>query len=84
MLVRLLIALVIGYGTYRVGIWAIRTIGNPPPPPLPPGEMRRISVRYRCDICGAEARMTRAATEDPAPPRHCMEDMELIPVDDLL
>ena len=82
MIVRLVVAVVIAYGTYRVGIWAIRTVGNPPPPPPPPGELRRIKVHYRCTLCGAEARMTKAATEDPAPPRHCMEEMEFVPIDD--
>jgi hypothetical protein len=33
-------------------------------------------------VCGTEVRMTAADTEDPAPPRHCMEDMELVaPID---
>ena len=82
MVVRLLIALLIGYSVWRVGMWAVRTIGNPPPPPPPAGEMRRIRLHYRCDVCGAEVRMTKAATEDPAPPRHCMEEMEFVPVDD--
>ena len=81
---RLLIGFLIVFSIYRVGVWSIRMIGRMPPDALPPGEMRRIKVRYRCDICGAEARMTLARTETPEPPRHCMEDMELIPVDDLL
>ena len=68
----------IAYPIYRVGVWGIRTFGNIPPEPPPPGEMRRIKVQYRCALCGAEARMTLAPTEDPPPPRHCMEEMELI------
>ena len=82
MVLRLLIALLIGYVVWRLGMWAVRTIGNPPPPPPPPGEMRRIKLHYRCDICGTELRMTRAVTENPEPPRHCMEEMEFVPVDD--
>lgn len=82
MVLRLLIALLIAYGTWRVGMWVIRTIGNPPPAPPPPGEMRRIKLHYRCEICGTELRMTRAVTENPEPPRHCMEEMEFVPVDD--
>jgi hypothetical protein len=76
---RLIVALLIAVVTYRVGIWGIRTFGNAPPPPPPPGEMRRIRVKYRCSLCGAEARMTLAPTESPAPPRHCMEEMEFVP-----
>ena len=58
--------------------------GQPPlPPPPPPGEMRRINVRYRCDVCGVELRMTMAPDEDPPPPRHCLEDMvEVAPLYD--
>ena len=33
---------------------------------------------YRCDICGAELRMTLANDEQPEPPRHCMEEMVLL------
>ncbi len=82
MVLRVAIALLIAFVTYRVGMWAIRTVGNPPPAPPPPGEMRRIKLHYRCSLCGAEARMTRARTEDPDPPRHCMEEMEFVPIDD--
>jgi len=40
--------------------------------------MRRINVRYRCTVCGVELRLTMAPDEHPPPPRHCMEDMEVI------
>ena len=42
------------------------------------GELRKVDVRYRCSVCGAEVKMTLAAEEDPPPPRHCMEDMEIV------
>lgn len=79
MIFRLLIAVLIMVVIYRSGIWMLRMFGQAPPPPPEPGEMRRIKVNYRCSICGAEARMTRALTEDPEPPRHCMEEMEFVP-----
>jgi hypothetical protein len=78
-IVRLLVAFVLAYGTWRVGIWGIRTFGRVPPAPPPPGEMRRIKMNYRCPTCGTEVRVTRAATEDPEPPRHCMDEMEYVP-----
>ena len=78
MIFRLIVAVVMCFTIYRVGIWAIGMFGNLPPEPPPPGEMRRIKVKYRCSLCGTEARMTLAPTEDPEPPRHCMEDMELV------
>jgi hypothetical protein len=40
--------------------------------------MRRVSLYYRCDVCGVELRMTAAPDEDPPPPKHCTEDMELV------
>jgi hypothetical protein len=45
--------------------------------------MRRVKITYRCSMCGLEIRTTRAATEDPAPPHHCMEEMELVQPADL-
>ena len=42
------------------------------------GEMRRISVKYRCSMCGLEIKLTLAPDEDPPPPRHCLEDMDLV------
>jgi DNA-directed RNA polymerase subunit RPC12/RpoP len=37
-----------------------------------------VKLIYRCSICGTEVRMTAANDEDPEPPRHCMDDMELV------
>jgi hypothetical protein len=62
----------------RVGIGMIRAIGQPLPPPPPPGEMRKVNLRFRCTICGTEVRMTAAPDEVPEPPRHCLEDMQLV------
>ena len=64
--------------TWRTGIGMLRSVTTPPPPPPPPGEMRRINVRYRCGVCGVELRMVMAPDEDPPPPRHCQEDMDLV------
>jgi hypothetical protein len=61
----------------RIGFFVIRNFANPLPPPPPPGELRRVRLTYRCSVCGAEVRMTAATNEDPEPPRHCMEEMEL-------
>jgi hypothetical protein len=63
---------------WRVGTGLLRSMTTPLPPPPPEGELRRINVRYRCSLCGAEVRMTMAAEAEPDPPRHCMEDMDLI------
>ncbi|MDF2731905.1 MAG: hypothetical protein K0S92_535 [Desertimonas sp.] len=60
---------------WKVGIRILGSLSRPLPAPPPPGEMRRINVRYRCDVCGVELRMTMAPDEDPPPPKHCLEEM---------
>ncbi|NBO54219.1 MAG: hypothetical protein EBU84_06425 [Actinobacteria bacterium] len=67
---------------WRVGIGMLRSMTTSLPPPPPAGEMRRINVRYRCGVCGVELRMVMAPDEDPPPPKHCLEDMDLVaPID---
>src|SRR5207302_310651 len=59
-------------------------IARPLPEPPPAGELRKVKLTYRCSICGTEVRMTTANDQMPEPPRHCLEDMDLVtPVDDL-
>ncbi|MEJ1715109.1 hypothetical protein SMA37_26205, partial [Escherichia coli] len=53
---------------WKVGLALLRSMTSLMPPPPPAGEMRRINVRYRCDVCGVELRLTMAPDEDPPPP----------------
>ena len=73
--------LLIGVGAFylimRMGIFMVRTLGTPVPTPEE-GELRRVNLRYRCGICGAEVKMTKAGDDLPEAPRHCMEDMQLM------
>jgi len=62
----------------RVGIAVLRALARPVPAPPPPGELRKVNLRYRCTLCGVELKMTAAPEEDPEAPRHCMEDMQLV------
>jgi hypothetical protein len=62
----------------RLGLAVLRGLARPVPEPPPAGELRRVRIAYRCSICGAEVRMTIAPNEDPQPPRHCQEDMDLM------
>ena len=71
-------ALVLALVVWKVGIGALRSMTTPLPAPPPPGEMRKVNLNYRCAICGMEIRLTRADTEDPDPPRHCQEEMDLV------
>jgi hypothetical protein len=75
--VKLVIAVAAAVLMMRVGLSILRALATPNQPP-PPGEMRKVNLRYRCSICGTEVRMTHATDELPEPPRHCLEDMDLV------
>ena len=62
----------------KLGIALLRGLATPVPEPPPAGELRKVRLVYRCSLCGTEVRMTTANDEVPEPPRHCMEDMDLV------
>ena len=66
------------YGIWKAGLAMLKSMTSPTPAPPPPGEMRRINVRYRCSVCGVELKLTMAPDEDPPPPKHCLEDMDIV------
>jgi len=77
-----IIACLFVYGILRVGMMMVGGLARPVPEPPPAGELRKVKITYRCSICGTEVRMTVARDEEPAPPRHCLEDMDLVaPID---
>jgi hypothetical protein len=71
-------AVVIFSVLWKVGIALIRAMTTPMPGPPPTGELRKVNVRYRCSVCGLEIKLTLAPDEDPPPPRHCLEDMDVV------
>ena len=77
LLLNILIALVAAFVILRLGLFILRAIARPPEPPKE-GELRKVNLRYRCSICGAEVKMVQASEELPEPPRHCLEDMDLV------
>ena len=83
-----LVALLLAAGAvwlmFKIGFAMLGGLAQPIPEPPPAGELRKVKIMFRCTICGTEVRMTTANDEMPEPPRHCLEDMELVtPVDDL-
>ena len=68
----------IGYILWKSGIGLLKSFNTPMPSPPPPGELRKVNVRYRCSVCGLEIKLTLAPDEDPPPPRHCLEDMDIV------
>ena len=77
MVIKIVIAVVVFLVIVRVGVFFLRALATPPPVP-DPGELRRVNLRYQCVICGAEVKMTKAGEDLPPPPRHCLEDMQLM------
>ncbi|HEY7628983.1 MAG TPA: hypothetical protein VH761_18080 [Ilumatobacteraceae bacterium] len=73
-----LAGLVIATVLWKSGIGLLRSFSAPPPEPPPTGQLRKVNVRYRCSVCGLEIKLTLAPDEDPPPPRHCLEDMEIV------
>jgi hypothetical protein len=67
------------YAILRLGVAVFASLATPLPEPPPRGELRKVKLVYRCDICGAEVRMVVAPAEDPEPPRHCQDEMRLLP-----
>jgi hypothetical protein len=72
------IGVLMGVLLWKSGIGMLRSFTTPMPAPPPAGEMRKINVKYRCSVCGLEIKLTLAPDEDPPPPRHCLEDMDLV------
>ena len=80
----LLVAALAVFVLFKIGFAMLGGLAQPVPEAPPPGELRKVKITYRCSICGTEVRMTVANDQMPEPPRHCLEDMDLVtPVDDL-
>ena len=73
-----IIAVAVSYVFLRVAFMVLGALGRPVPDPPPAGELRSVRLKFRCSICGTEVRMTSANDEVPEPPRHCLEDMDLV------
>ena len=83
-LIALVVAAVAVWVLFKVGFAMLGGLAQPVPEPPPAGELRKVKITYRCAICGTEVRMTVANDQMPEPPRHCMDEMDLVtPVDDL-
>jgi hypothetical protein len=71
-------AVLVGWLIVKACFAVLSSLATPLPPPPPPGELRKVRLVYRCSLCGTEVRMTSANDDVPEPPRHCMEDMDLV------
>lgn len=73
-----LVAVVAAFVLFKIGLAMLRGFTTPLPPPPPAGELRKVSLRYRCPVCGMELKVVVAGEELPDPPRHCMDEMDLV------
>lgn len=74
----ILVGLLMTWVIWKAGLGALRALSQPPAPPPEPGELRKVNVRYRCDVCGVELKLTMAPDDDPPPPKHCLEEMTVV------
>jgi hypothetical protein len=63
---------------WKSGLGMLRALSQPPAPPPEPGELRKVNVKYRCDVCGMELKLTMAPDDEPPAPKHCLEEMTLV------
>lgn len=73
-----LFGLVLMVVLWKIGMAMLSALSAPPAPPPEPGDLRKVNMRYRCDVCGVELRLTLAPDDDPPPPKHCLEDMIVV------
>lgn len=74
----LVVAVAGSVAIFKVGFMMLGSMSQPLPEPPPAGELRKVRIEFRCSICGSEVRMTTANDEMPDPPKHCLEEMDLV------
>ena len=82
LVLKIILAVFMAIVLLRMGVAILRMLASPLPEPPPVGELRKVKLQYRCSLCGTEVRITVATDEKPAPPRHCMDDMELLIIEE--
>jgi hypothetical protein len=75
---RIVLAVAAAVTIYVIGAALLRKFHIDPPPEPDPENLVPVDLRYRCGVCGAEVTMTAAPDEEPSPPRHCREEMDLV------
>lgn len=82
-IVKIVFAVIGGGFLVYIGLRVLRFVAQKPPAPPPPGSMRKVKLNYLCSICFSEVQMKVAPMEDPEPPRHCGDEMDLqAPIDE--
>ncbi len=75
-----LIAVAMGVAIYAGAKWMIDLLATPPPPEPSPEDLVEVERKYHCTVCGLRLTVTHAVDERGKAPRHCMEEMDEVPV----
>ena len=80
LVLRIVIAMAAAVVIYLIAARTIANFSKSEPPPDPSeAELEDVDYRYRCIVCGAQVVLYAAPEgEEPAPPRHCREPMQLV------
>ena len=70
----IVLALLIGWGIWRISISVIGMLSTPPPE-VDPEDIVVTDQDYKCTVCGAELTMRAVNVSEDKPPRHCREEM---------
>lgn len=76
--VRILVAVVLALGIWRVGMGILRSLGGAARPggPAEPEDVEDLDVFLVCGECGTEFRITKLG--ELQVPRHCGEPMQVV------
>lgn len=73
-----LLGLVLMVVLWKIGMAMLQALSAPPVPPPEAGELRKVNMKYRCDVCGVELTLNLAPDDDPPAPTHCLEEMVIV------
>jgi hypothetical protein len=76
----ILVAVAMGIAIYAVAKWMINLLATPPPPEPNPDDLVEVERKYHCTVCGLRLTVTHTMDEEGKAPRHCMEEMDEVPV----
>lgn len=76
----ILIAIAMGIAIYASAKWMINLLATPAPPEPDPDDLVEVERRYHCTVCGLRLTVTLAQDGEGKAPRHCMEEMDEVPV----
>ena len=68
-----------GVAILSVGVWMVRLLARPIPAEPALEDLIEIDAKYHCTVCGMRLTVTQVQGDEAKPPRHCREEMDLVP-----